>query len=146
MVVPLCTPALWQLRLYRFASAALTPFVILHLLRRRLVGMERAILPRLGMPPGVRAARPAQQPRRSQFQAPQAWRLTFGAWRKASWQRPLGKRVVWLHGASAGESLSALTLASLLEARRAGAFHFVITCGTAGGIAVRCSRHLPPRA
>jgi hypothetical protein len=63
MVVPLCTPALWQLRLYRFASAALTPFVILHLLRRRLVGMERAILPRLGMPPGVRRTpRPAAPP------------------------------------------------------------------------------------
>lgn len=47
--------------------------------------------------------------------------------------------MVWLHGASAGESVSALTLASNLEARCAGGFHFVITCGTVGGITVRAA-------
>ena len=50
--------------------------------------------------------------------------------------------MVWLHGASAGESVSALTLASNLEARRAGGFHFVITCGTVGGFTVRAA-HTP---
>ena len=54
MAVPKCIATVWQLGLYRLASTALTPLVILHLLRRKMSGMECAILPRLGGATGLR--------------------------------------------------------------------------------------------
>ena len=89
-------------------SLAISPLVLLHLLRRRVSGLERDLGHRLGL--GLADAMPAPHRR-----------------------GPL--RPVWLHGSSVGEGLSALALARLL-AQRNPHLHFLITSGTVDGVDV----------
>lgn len=107
----------WQLQVYRAAAVVLSPAILLHLLRRRMLGLETSIAGRLG------------------FFGQEA-----GGWgRRFEEEKREDVTTVWVHGASVGESLSGLALARLLSCLDPS-MRFVVTSGTVSGVDVLSSR------